>query len=99
MQPTKASDAPDEKLARSCLSVCHTHQLHCDRGKTMTTRNQRNLESCRSLTRRANVVLLTFVLAALAQTTAAQQYQLSYLDGLGGNSRSNSINNRDWIAG
>jgi len=44
-------------------------------------------------------VLLTFVLAALAQTTAAQQYQLSYLDGLGGNSRSNSINNRDWIAG
>src|SRR5262249_25778182 len=37
---------------------------------------------------------------ALARTTSAQQYQVSYLDSLGGtNSRGNSINNRGWIAG
>ena len=37
---------------------------------------------------------------ALVQTTAAQQYQVTYLDSLGGtNSRGNSINNRGWIAG
>ncbi len=65
----------------------------------MTTLQQRILESIRGLNRRANAVLLAFVLAALAQTTAAQQYQLSYLDDLGGNSRGNSINNRGWILG
>src|SRR5215813_10637092 len=37
---------------------------------------------------------------ALVQTTAAQQYQVSYLDSLGGvSSRGNSINNSGWIAG
>jgi probable HAF family extracellular repeat protein len=35
----------------------------------------------------------------MAQTTVAQQYQLTFLDDLGGNSRGNSINNRGWIAG
>src|SRR5262249_8200254 len=38
--------------------------------------------------------------SAMAQTTEAQQYQVSYLDSLGGtNSRGNSANNRGWIAG
>lgn len=44
-------------------------------------------------------MFLILVIAALVQTTAAQQYQLSYLDDLGGNSRGNSINDRGWIAG
>jgi probable HAF family extracellular repeat protein len=36
----------------------------------------------------------------MAETTRAQQYQVSYLDSLGGtNSRGNSVNNRGWIAG
>lgn len=63
----------------------------------MTTRPPRILELIRSLTRRASTVLV--VLTAIAQTTAAQQYQLTYLDNLGGNSRGNSINDRGWIAG
>jgi probable HAF family extracellular repeat protein len=36
---------------------------------------------------------------ALAQNTAAQQYQVTYLDDLGGSSRGSSINNRGWVAG
>jgi probable HAF family extracellular repeat protein len=41
-----------------------------------------------------------FIVCLLAQPAAAQQYQVSYLDSLGGtNSRGNSINNRGWIAG
>jgi probable HAF family extracellular repeat protein len=45
-------------------------------------------------------VLIAGSCALLAQTTAAQQYQVSYLDSIGGTrSRGNSINNRDWIAG
>ena len=48
--------------------------------------------------------LLALLVAAscgfLAQTTMGQQYQVSYLDSLGGTrSRGNSINNRGWIAG
>src|SRR5215471_12702871 len=35
----------------------------------------------------------------LAQNAAAQQYQVSYLDDLGGASRGSSINNRGWVAG
>jgi probable HAF family extracellular repeat protein len=35
----------------------------------------------------------------LAQSTAAQQYQVSYLDDLGGSSRGSSINNQRWVAG
>ena len=59
----------------------------------------------RSITRKASQALLVILLtacwgSALAQTTAAQQYQVSYLDDLGGtNSRGNSINNRGWVAG
>jgi len=35
----------------------------------------------------------------LAQNAGAQQYQVSYLDDLGGSSRGSSINNRGWVAG
>jgi probable HAF family extracellular repeat protein len=46
------------------------------------------------------VALAVCCVLALAGTTAAQQYQVSYLDSLGGtSSRGNSINDRGWIAG
>jgi probable HAF family extracellular repeat protein len=56
------------------------------------------------LTSRASYLLLALTIAAgfgsLAQKAAAQQYQVTYLDSIGGNrSRGNSINNREWIAG
>ena len=45
-------------------------------------------------------VLMVASIALLAETAAAQQYQVSYLDSIGGTrSRGNSINNRGWIAG
>src|SRR5712691_6173008 len=55
-------------------------------------------------TRKAGHLLLAVTIAvffgSLAQRTVAQQYQVSYLDSIGGNrSRGNSINNREWIAG
>lgn len=59
----------------------------------------------RILPRKASQMLLAILFAAccgsaLAQTTVSKQYQVSYLDDLGGtNSRGNSINNRGWIAG
>jgi probable HAF family extracellular repeat protein len=54
--------------------------------------------------RRVGHLLLALTIAvffgSLAQRTAAQQYQVTYLDSIGGNrSRGNSINNREWIAG
>lgn len=56
------------------------------------------------MTRRVSRLLLAVLLgscfSALAQTAAAQQYQVSYLGALGGTvSRGNSINNRGWVAG
>jgi len=46
------------------------------------------------------ILLPVCCVLALAQAASAQQYQVSYLDSLGGsNSRGNSINNRGWIAG
>ena len=65
----------------------------------MTTQPQPIHEWILGLARKARAVLLVLVLAALAQTTSAQQYQLTFLDDLGGNSRGNSINNEGWIAG
>src|SRR5215217_5711743 len=58
----------------------------------------------RIITRKASQLLLAILFtaccgSALAQTTVTRQYQVSYLDDLGGNSRGNSINNRGWIAG
>src|SRR5262249_11865536 len=44
-------------------------------------------------------LLLALMLAAFARPLAAQQYQLIFLDDLGGNSRGNSLNNRGWVAG
>jgi hypothetical protein len=56
------------------------------------------------LTSRASYLLLALTIAAgfgsLAQKAAAQQYQVTYLDSIGGNrSRGNSINNREWSVG
>lgn len=76
----------------------------------MTTRKVQILQSIRSLTAKTSTVLLALAVSALAQTPlaqttaakqdkAAQQYQVTFLDDLGGNSRGNSINKRDWIAG
>ena len=53
---------------------------------------------------RAGYLLLAVLIAAcfgpLARSVTAQQYQVFYLDSLGGTrSRGNSINNREWIAG
>jgi probable HAF family extracellular repeat protein len=53
---------------------------------------------------RGTQILLAIMIAAfcgpLAQRTTAQQYQVTYLDSLGGTrSRGNSINDREWIAG
>jgi probable HAF family extracellular repeat protein len=58
----------------------------------------------RLITRSVHWMLLAVLMAGscglLAQATMAQQYQVSYLDSLGGTrSRGNSINNRGWIAG
>ena len=59
----------------------------------------------RTITRTGGQMLLAILFTAccgsvLAPTAAAQQYQVSYLDSLGGtSSRGNSINNRGWIAG
>jgi hypothetical protein len=54
-----------------------------------------------SVHRLSLAVLITASCALLAQTTVAQQYQVSYLEeSLGGTrNRGNSINNRGWIAG
>ena len=65
----------------------------------MTTPHQPIRGSIRSLIRKARPVFLVLVLAVFAQTAIAQQYQLTFLDDLGGNSRGNSINNRGWVAG
>src|SRR4029450_13034841 len=58
----------------------------------------------RLITKSARWILLAALMAAscglLPQSIAAQQYQVSYLDSIGGTrSRGNSINNREWIAG
>jgi probable HAF family extracellular repeat protein len=60
--------------------------------------------SARLITRSARLMLLAALTAAscglLPQLVAAQQYQVTYLDSIGGTrSRGNSINNRGWIAG
>jgi probable HAF family extracellular repeat protein len=45
-------------------------------------------------------VTIAVLFGSLAQRTAAQQYEVTYLDSIGGiRSRGNSINNREWIAG
>src|SRR4029453_17423790 len=57
------------------------------------------------VSRKASQMLLAILFAACcgsapAQTPALKQYQVSYLDDLGGtNSRGNSINNQGWIEG
>lgn len=65
----------------------------------MTTRHQRILKSVRRITERVSLALLAIVLTAAAHSTVAQQYQVTFLDDLGGNSRGNSINNSNWVAG
>jgi len=58
----------------------------------------------RSITAKASRIVFASLVSmycalVLAQTAAAQQYQVSYLDDLGGSSRGSSINNRGWVAG
>ena len=57
----------------------------------------------RCVNRGARIIRLALLFAAccasLARSTAAQQYQVSFLPDLGGSSRGNSINNRGWAAG
>jgi len=69
------------------------------RGTFMNSQRKHILQSIRSIAANGRVWLLLFTLAALARPAAAQQYQLIFLDDLGGNSRGNSINNGGWIAG
>ena len=58
------------------------------------------LQQTRTVHRILFAVLMAASVALLAQTAVAQQYQVSYLDSIGGTrSRGNSINNRGWIAG
>jgi probable HAF family extracellular repeat protein len=65
----------------------------------MNSQRQCVLQSNRLVTARTRLLVLALILAAFAQPAKAQQYQLTFLDDLGGNSRGNSINNRGWIAG
>jgi probable HAF family extracellular repeat protein len=65
----------------------------------MKLQRQYILRSVRNFAARGRFVLLIFALAAFARPAVAQQYQIIFLDDLGGNSRGNSINNRGWIAG
>ena len=57
------------------------------------------VQSIRDVTAKSKFVLLTFMLCAIARPATAQQYQLTFLEDLGGNSRGNSINDSGWIAG
>jgi len=80
-------------------SYIFNHQNFYD-GGLITMRRLRMLEPSRNTITRAALLLLVFAVSALMQTVAAQQYQVTYLDSIGGNrSRGNSINNREWVAG
>ena len=58
------------------------------------------LRLTKSALRLPMIFLIATMLGPLAQLTAAQQYQVTYLESLGGTrSRGNSINNDGWIAG
>ncbi len=59
----------------------------------------RSLKPSSNVITKASLLFLAFAMAAAAQTAKAQQYQVTYLDDLGGNSRGNSVNDRSWIAG
>jgi probable HAF family extracellular repeat protein len=60
---------------------------------------RRTLEIKTNAILRMMVFLLLVAFTGLTQTAKAQQYRVTYLDDLGGNSRGNSINDRSWIAG
>src|SRR5215510_10137832 len=65
----------------------------------MKSPGRRTFQSIRNVTAKSKFVFLALMLAAFAQPATAQQYQLTFLDDLGGNSRGNSINDSGWIAG
>jgi probable HAF family extracellular repeat protein len=72
----------------------------CDRSTTGDICKQQ----IRTITTKASQIVLASLFTVccglvLSKTTAAQQYQVSYLDDLGGSSRGSSINNRGWVAG
>src|SRR5262245_61341746 len=95
MQTMKPSDAPGERAFCSG----NDHKPMANGGTYMNLQRKRILPSIRSIAANGRVWLLLFTLAALARPVAAQEYQLFFLDDLGGNSRGNSINNGGWIAG
>src|SRR5215813_12856252 len=96
MQTTRPPDAPD-KRAKVCLNT--TTDLIGKGGTYMKWQRRHFFESLHRITAQSKFVLVALMLAAFARSAAAQQYQLFFLDDLGGNSRGNSINNRGWIAG
>src|SRR5262249_30500734 len=70
------------------------------KGGTFMKLQLRNiLQSIRNVTGQSKFLFLALMLVVLVRPATAQQYQLTFLDDLGGNSRGNSISNRDWIAG
>ena len=89
------SDAPGERG----LSLQETTVNQGSKVAPMNSQRKPIAQSIRSIATNSKVWFLLFILAAFARPTAAQQYQLTFLDDLGGNSRGNSINNPGWIAG
>jgi len=65
----------------------------------MRSQRKLTLQSVRNFKAMSKLLLLVFLLTSFARPAIPQQYQLTFLDDLGGNSRGNSINNRGWIAG
>src|SRR5262245_36778154 len=70
-----------------------------EKGHFMKSQRRLILQSIRDVTAKSKIVLLAFMLSAIARQATAQQYQLTFLEDLGGNSRGNSINDSGWIAG
>src|SRR5262245_26634498 len=96
MQTMKSFDAPVERTS----SVPKTTKKPIRRGDTrMNSPRQHIFQWIRNIITNGQVLALIFMLAALVRPAAAQQYQLIFLDDLGGNSRGNSISDRGWIAG
>src|SRR5262249_56470403 len=62
------------------------------RGELIKMRRLRSIKRNRNMITKASPLFLAFAIAAATQTAKAQQYQATFLDDLGGNSRGNSIN-------
>src|SRR5262245_25713720 len=94
MQTTSPRDAPGER-ASSVWKPPIQQQI----GGTFMKLRRKLVQPIRNLRAGSRFILLAFMLVVFARPTTAQQYQLIFLDDLGGNSRGNSINNPGWVAG